>query len=90
MEYPNIHLYFLENINDFWDIPMYTMRKGCITILIGSIFYGQGMKQINSCLIERYKLSHNYYFSYSSWEWFFFPDILKEVPPQVLSGMLIY
>ena len=39
---------------------MHTMRKGCITILIGCIFYDQGMKQINSCLIERYKLSHNF------------------------------
>ena len=90
MEYPSIHLYFLENTNDLWDIPIYTTGKGCITVQIGCIFYGQGMKQINSCLIESYKLSHNCYFEYSSWECFFFPDILKEVPPQVLSGMLIY
>ena len=88
--YTTIHLYFLEYTNDLWDIPMHTMRKGCITILIGCICHDQGMKQINSCLIERYKLSHNYYFNYSSWEWFFPPDILKEVPPHVLSGMLIY
>ena len=69
--YPTIHLYFLEYTNDWWDIPMHTMRKGCMTILIGCIFYDQGMKQINSCLIGRYKLSHNFYFNYSSWEWFF-------------------
>ena len=45
------------------------------------------IEQITSCLIEMYKFSHNYYFNYSSWEWFFFlPNILKEVPPRVFCG----
>ena len=61
--YPTIHLYFLENTNDLWDIPIYTGWKSYIC-------YGQGMKQIIFFLIGRYKLSLNYYFNYSSWEWF--------------------
>ena len=68
---------------------MYTTRKGCTTILIACIFYGQGMKQINSCLIE----GINYHITIILTTLVgnvFFPDILKEVPPQVLSGMLIY
>ena len=68
---------------------MYTTRKGCTTILIGCIFYGQGMKQINSFLIE----GINYHITIILTTLVgsvFFPDILKEVPPQALSGMLIY
>ena len=68
---------------------MYTTRKGCTTILIGWIFYGQGMKQINSCLIE----GINYHITIILTTLVgnvFFPDILKELQPQVLSGMLIY
>ena len=42
--YPIIHLYFLENTNDLWDIPVHTTRKGCITILIGCIFYERVLK----------------------------------------------
>ena len=56
---------------------MYTTRKGCTTILIGWIFYGQGMKQINSCLIE----GINYHITIILTTLVgnvFFPDILKE------------
>ena len=43
-------------------------------IPIGCIFYGiwYRRKLTTSCLIEMSKLSHNYYFNYSSWECFFF------------------
>ena len=69
---------------------MYTTRKACTTILIGCIFYDQGMKQINSCLIEGINYHITIILTTLVGNVFFFPDILKEVPPQVLSGMLIY
>ena len=33
---PSAGCVYLENTSDSWDIPWYTMRKGCITILYHS------------------------------------------------------
>ena len=92
VEYCGISQYSLVFSRKYKWLPRYSNvyhEKGLHNYSDWLHFYGQGMKQINSCLIE----GINYHITIILTTLVgnvFFPDILKEVPPQVLSGMLIY